>query len=49
MLNFAVETEILDSEFGTEDPVINSGAIGENGGLGTISKGGSIVHNIFYN
>ena len=33
-LNLAVETEILGSEVGTEDPIINSGAIGEEGGLG---------------
>ena len=31
-LNLAVETEILGSEVGTEDPIINSGAIGEEGG-----------------
>ena len=45
----AVETEILVSEVGTEDPIINSGAIGKEGGLGTIPKGRSIVHNIFDN
>jgi hypothetical protein len=45
----AVGTKILDSEFGTEDPVINSGAIGKDGGLGTIPKGRSITHNIFDN
>ena len=28
-LNLAVETEILGSEVGTEDLIINSGAIGE--------------------
>ena len=43
-LNLAVETEILGSEVGTEDPIINSGAIGEEGGLGTIPKGRSITH-----
>ena len=32
-LNLAVESEILDSEFGTEDPIINSGAIGKDGGF----------------
>ncbi len=48
-LNLAVETEILDSEVGTEDPIINSGAIGEEGGLGTIPKGRSITQNIFDN
>ena len=32
-LNLAVETEILHSEVGTEDPIINSGAIGEEGGV----------------
>ena len=48
-LNLAVETEILDSEFGSEDPVINSGAIGEDGGLRTIPKGRSIAHKIFNN
>jgi hypothetical protein len=48
-LNLAVETEILGSEVGTEDPIINSGAIGEEGGLGTIFKGRSIAHNIFQN
>jgi hypothetical protein len=50
-LNLAVETEILGSEVGTdtEDPIINSGAIGEEGGLGTIPKGRSIAHNIFNN
>ena len=32
-LNLAVETEILGSEVGTEDPIINSGAIGEEGGV----------------
>ncbi len=48
-LNLAVETEILGSEVGTEDPIINSGAIGEEGGLGTIPKGRSIAHNIFDN
>ena len=32
-LNLAVETEILDSEVGTEDPIINSVAIGEVGGV----------------
>jgi hypothetical protein len=45
----AVETEILGSEVGTEDPIINSGAIGEEGGLGTIPEGRSIVHSIFDN
>jgi hypothetical protein len=44
-----VGTEILHSEVGTEDPIINSGAIGEEGGLGTIPKGRSIAHNIFNN
>jgi hypothetical protein len=48
-LNLAVETEILGSDVGTEDPIINSGAIGEEGGLGTIPKGRSIAHNIFDN
>ena len=48
-LNLAVETEILGSEVGTEDPIINSGAIGKEGGLGTIPKGRSIAHNIFDN
>jgi hypothetical protein len=48
-LNLAVETEILGSEVGTEDPIINSGAIGEERGLGTIPKGRSIAHNIFDN
>ena len=48
-LNLAVETEILGSEVGTEDPIINSGAIGEEGGLGTIPKGRSIARNIFDN
>ena len=48
-LNLAVETVILGSEVGTEDPIINSGAIGEEGGLGTIPKGRSIAHNIFDN
>jgi hypothetical protein len=48
-LNLAVETEILGSEVGTEHHIINSGAIGEEGGLGTIPKGRSIVHNIFDN
>jgi hypothetical protein len=48
-LNLAVETEILGSEVGTEDPIINSGAIGEEGGLGTIPEGRSIVHSIFDN
>jgi hypothetical protein len=48
-LNLAVETEMLGSEVGTEDPIINSGAIGEEGGLGTIPKGRSIAHNIFDN
>jgi hypothetical protein len=50
-LNLAVETEILGSEVGTEDPniIINSGAIGEEGGLCTITKGKSIAHNIFDN
>ena len=32
-LNLAVETEILDSEVGIEDPIINSVAIGEVGGV----------------
>ncbi len=48
-LNLAVETEILGPEVGTEDPIINSGAIGEEGGLGTIPKGRSIARNIFDN
>jgi hypothetical protein len=48
-LNLAVETEILGSEVGTEDPIINSGAIGEEGRLDTIPKGRSIAHNIFDN
>jgi hypothetical protein len=50
-LNLAVETEILGSEVGTEDPIIiiNSGVIGEEGGLCTITKGRSIAHNIFDN
>ena len=48
-LNLAVETEILGSEVGTEDPIINSEAIGKYGGLGTIPKGRSIAHNIFDN
>jgi len=48
-LNLAVETEILGSEVGTEDTIINSGAIGEERGLGTIPKGRSITHNIFDN
>ncbi len=49
-LNLAVETEILGSEVGTpEDPIINSGAIGEEEGLGTIPKGRSIAHNILDN
>ena len=48
-LKLAVETEILGSEVGTEDPIINSGAIGEEGGLGTIPKGRSIAHNILDN
>jgi hypothetical protein len=47
-LNLAVETEILGSEVGTEDPIINSGAIGEEGVLGTILKGRSVTH-IIYN
>jgi hypothetical protein len=48
-LNLAEETEILGSEFGTEaeDPIINSGAIGEEWGLGTIPKGRSIAYIIF--
>ena len=33
-LKLAVETEILGSEVGTEDPIINSGAIGEEVGGG---------------
>ena len=45
----AVETEILGSEVVTEDPIINSGAIDEEGGLSTIPKGRSITHNIFDN
>jgi len=45
----AVETEILGSEVGTEDPIINSGAIGEEGGFGNIPKGRSIAHNKFDN
>jgi hypothetical protein len=45
----AVETEILGSEVVTEDPIINSGAIGEGGGLDTIPKGRSIAHIIFDN
>jgi hypothetical protein len=45
----AVETEILVTEVGTEDFIINTGAIGEEGGLGTIPKGRSIAHNIFNN
>jgi hypothetical protein len=48
-LNLAVETEILGSDVGTEDPIINSGAIDEEGGLDTIPKGRSIAHNIFNN
>ena len=49
-LNLAVKTEILGSEFGTEDPVINSGAIGkEGGGLYTIPKGRFIAQNMFNN
>ena len=48
-LNLAVEMEISDSEIGTEDTFINSGAIGKDGGSGTIPKGGSITHNIFDN
>ena len=48
-LNLAVETEILGSEVGTEDPIINSGAIGEEEGLGTIPKGRPIAHNILDN
>ena len=48
-LNLAVETEILGSEVGTEDPIINPGAIGEEGGLGTIPKSRSIAHSIFDN
>ena len=32
-LNLAVETEILGSDVGTEDPIINSGAFGEEGGV----------------
>ena len=43
----AVEIEILGSELGTEDPIINSGAIVDDGGSGTIPKGRSIAHNIF--
>ena len=35
----AVETEILGSEVGTEDPIINSGAIGEEGGVRHYPKG----------
>ena len=31
-LNLAVETEILHSEVGTKGPIINSGAIGKEGG-----------------
>jgi hypothetical protein len=48
-LNLAVESEILDSEFGTEDPIVNSGAIGKEGGFDTIPKGRSIAHNMVYN
>jgi len=48
-LNLAVETEIFGSEVGTEDPIIYSGAISEERGLGTFPKGRSIVHNIFDN
>ena len=33
----------------SEDTIINSGAIGQEGGLGTIPKGRSIAHNIFNN
>jgi len=47
-LNLAVETEILGSEVGTEDLITNSGAIGEEGVLGTIPKGTSVTH-IIYN
>ena len=48
-LKLAVETEMLGSEVGTEaeDLINNSGAIGEEGGLGTILKGRSIAYNIF--
>ena len=48
-LNLAVETKILDSEFGIEDTVINSGAIAKDEGIGTIPKGRSIAHNTFNN
>jgi hypothetical protein len=48
-LKLAVETEILGSEVSAEDPIINSGAISEEGGLGTIPKGRSVTHNIFDN
>ena len=47
--NLGVETEILHTEFGNEDPIINFGAIGKEGGLGTIPEGRSIAHNIFNN
>ncbi len=45
----AVEMEILGSEFGCEDPVVNTGDISEDGGVSTIPKGRSIVHKIFNN
>jgi hypothetical protein len=41
--------EILGSEFGCEDPVVNTDDIGEDGGVSTIPKGRSIAHNTFDN
>ena len=39
----AVETEILGSEVGTEDPIINSGAIGHQHALEVAAIFGHIV------
>jgi DNA polymerase III epsilon subunit-like protein len=48
-LNLAAEMEILGPEFGSEDPIVNMDANGEEGRDGTIPKGRSIAHTIFNN
>ena len=45
----AAEMEILGPEFGSEDPIVNMDANGEEGRDGTIPKGRSIAHSIFNN
>ncbi len=48
-LNLAAEMEIWGPEFGSEDPIVNLDANGEEGRDGTISKGRSIAHTICNN